>query len=141
LGNSCYLNSTLQCLSHIPALTSYFLSTRSTPHLNTASRDGTGGQLVKEFTNVVSELWFGHNRVVEPRALKSQLGKIRPEYNGFEQHDAHEVVEVIIDKVFFSFVLFTVADGRIRSYMKTLTWLGKSLTWKGPKETELATLC
>lgn len=100
LGNSCYLNSTLQCLSHIPLLTSYFMSSRSNAHLNVASRDGTGGQLVKEFTSLMCEMWFGSNSVVEPRGLKSQMGRIRPEYSGFEQHDAHEVVEVIIDKVY-----------------------------------------
>jgi hypothetical protein len=119
LGHSCYLNSTLQCLSHVPLLAAYFLSTRHSSHLNSSSKDGTGGQLVKEFINLAGDLWFGNKAVVDPSALKSVLGRvrsvqwhrcctpseitssvlIRSEYAGFEQHDAHEVIEVLIDKV------------------------------------------
>jgi ubiquitin C-terminal hydrolase len=102
------MNSSLQCLSHIIPLTAYFLSTRYTNDLNKQSKDGTGGKLAEEYASLMQDLWFDHQVAVSPAALKMQLGKIRPEYAGFQQHDAHELVELILDKVSIIFeVLFS----------------------------------
>ena len=48
LGNSCYMSSSLQCLSHVFPLTAYFLSERYVPHINQTSQDSTGGKLVRQ---------------------------------------------------------------------------------------------
>ena len=50
LGNSCYMSSSLQCLSHVFPLTAYFLSDRYLPHINVISKDSTGGKLVSNST-------------------------------------------------------------------------------------------
>lgn len=46
LGNSCYMSSSLQCLSHVYPLTTYFLSGRYVGDINEVSKDSTGGRLV-----------------------------------------------------------------------------------------------
>lgn len=99
LGNSCYLSSCLQCLSHILPLTAYFLSSRYTNELNTTSVDGTGGKLATQYASLMQSLWFDNLTSLAPTELKNLLGKIREEYAGFQQHDAHEVVELLLDKV------------------------------------------
>ena len=47
LGNSCYMSSSLQCLSHVFPLTAYFLSDRYLGDVNTLGKDSTGGKLVR----------------------------------------------------------------------------------------------
>ena len=99
LGNSCYMNSCIQCLSHVRPLTIYFLSTRYKKEINVNSMDGTGGKLAEDYARLLSELWFSNDKAITIAPLKQQLGRIRPEYAGSQQHDAHEVVELLLDKV------------------------------------------
>ena len=70
VGNSCYLNSSLQCLSHVFPLTSYFLSTRYTAHVNATTTFGTGGKLANGYYNLLCELWFHNQAAVTPIAFK-----------------------------------------------------------------------
>eukprot|EP01034_Spumella_vulgaris_P029412 gene29412-36466_t len=98
LGNSCYMNSSVQCISHIMPLTTYFLAQHYKNEINYFNRDGTGGKLIKEYYDLLSDLWFESKEFVSPKAFKSLLGKINPEYAGLQQHDAHEVVELLLDK-------------------------------------------
>jgi ubiquitin C-terminal hydrolase len=99
LGNSCYMSSSLQCLSHIVPITSHFVSTAYLQTLNTTSLDGTGGKLALEYCSALKSLWFENKSMCVPSALKRALGKVRAEYAGFQQHDAHELVELMLDKV------------------------------------------
>ena len=99
LGNSCYMNSSLQCLSHVFPLTSYFLSNRFAAHLNPESRDGTGGKLANGYYALLCELWFQDKAAVTPMAFKKLMARVNPEYAGLAQQDAHEVVEQFLDKL------------------------------------------
>ena len=59
LGNSCYMSSSLQCLSNVFPLTAYFLSDRYVPHINVISKDSTGGKLVSNSTLLFGLLlWY-----------------------------------------------------------------------------------
>lgn len=53
LGNSCYLNSSLQCLSHIKPLTAHFLTGRYETEVNEKNFDGTKGALVREYASLL----------------------------------------------------------------------------------------
>jgi hypothetical protein len=56
LGNTCYMNSALQCLAHSPLLSPYFLSGRFQQHLNKRNVLGTGGVLTQEFVGLLKNL-------------------------------------------------------------------------------------
>lgn len=99
LGNSCYINSGLQCLSHVFSLTSFLLSDKYLTQVNELNIDGSRGLLVKEYTNLLRELWFGSNQCVSPISFKRIFGKINPDYAGFSQHDVFEAFEFLIDKI------------------------------------------
>ena len=99
LGNSCYMNSCIQCLSHVRPLTIYFLSEKYCSEINKKSIDGTGGKLAIEYANLLGDLWFLNEKAISISNLKQQLARIRHEYSGSQQHDAHEVVELLLDKV------------------------------------------
>jgi ubiquitin carboxyl-terminal hydrolase 4/11/15 len=58
LGNTCFMNSTLQCLAHTPLLREYFLSGRYVDEINVTNKLGTGGELATEFANLLNEMWL-----------------------------------------------------------------------------------
>ena len=57
LGNTCYMNATMQCLVRVPRLYEYFLNGDYVKELIKTNKLGFGGQLAAEFSNVVRELF------------------------------------------------------------------------------------
>lgn len=57
LGNTCFMNSTLQCLAHTPPLRQYFLTGEFRRDLNPNNPLGTGGELAVEFSKLLNEMW------------------------------------------------------------------------------------
>ena len=52
LGNSCFMNSTLQCLSNVPILRDYFASGRFVDEINRQNPLGQEGKLAESFGHV-----------------------------------------------------------------------------------------
>ena len=77
----------------------YFLSDSYQKDINRVNVDGTKGELAFQYAELVTQLWLDVKAAVSPLGLKQVLGRLRPEYAGFQQHDAHELVEFILDKV------------------------------------------
>lgn len=57
LGNTCFMNSTLQCLAHTRPLQEYFLSGEYRVDLNRDNPLGTGGDLATQFAILLAEMW------------------------------------------------------------------------------------
>ncbi|KAF4038407.1 Ubiquitin carboxyl-terminal hydrolase domain-containing protein [Phytophthora infestans] len=97
LGNTCFMNSALQCLSHVELLTRYFLSNQYKKDLNRDNPLGTGGNLAEEYDGLLKELWFGTVPSTSPANLKRAISRFAPQFSGFQQHDAQELLAYIID--------------------------------------------
>ena len=57
LGNTCYLNSSLQALLHTPHLVEYFLRKTHLREVNQHSKFGFKGRLAFAFGKLASDLW------------------------------------------------------------------------------------
>ena len=69
LGNTCFMNAVLQCFSHTPPLTAYFLDPAWQVDIN-MDRTVCKGALCKAYGALVQQLWSGSSRSVKPSELK-----------------------------------------------------------------------
>jgi ubiquitin carboxyl-terminal hydrolase 4/11/15 len=112
LGNTCFMNSGLQCLLHTASLAEYFLkrSVIATPHAkfniwrimlvfqycskgshachfhSPPMGSPNGGQsLMLEFQVVMQHAWFGTNSTLSISDFRNKLGEIQPQFKDGRQ--------------------------------------------------------
>lgn len=57
LGNTCFMNSCLQCLSHTMPLTNYFLNEYFEAEINKTNKIGHKGKLAKNYAKFIKAMW------------------------------------------------------------------------------------
>lgn len=98
LGNTCYMNATLQCLANTIPLALHFLSDRYKGDINRDSHRSTGGETAHEFKNLLAQMYY-NDKSVSPKGFKCLMGRLFNVYAGYEQQDAHEFLLNFIDKL------------------------------------------
>ncbi|GAA0154693.1 cysteine protease [Lithospermum erythrorhizon] len=96
LGNTCFMNSALQCLVHTPQLAEYFLQDFS-DEINWHNPLGMRGELALAFGELLRKLWSSGQTPVAPRAFKGKLGRFAPQFSGYNQHDSQELLAFLLD--------------------------------------------
>lgn len=119
LGNTCYMNSIIQCLLNIRGLNEYLRTGAYEKALNrfVASncrhhhysllyffncfpnrRGKTQGRITEEFAALCSELWSGKYKSVSPKCFRYAIGQFEKMFSGYEQQDSHEFLTILIDR-------------------------------------------
>ncbi|KAK2529648.1 hypothetical protein Q9233_006815 [Columba guinea] len=92
LGNTCFLNATLQCLTYTPPLANYLLSRE---HSRTCHQSGFCMTCVMQ--NHVTQAFANSGSVIKPVSFVRDLKKIAPHIRLGRQEDAHEFLRFTID--------------------------------------------
>lgn len=98
IGNTCFMNSVIQCLSNTKPLLEYVLADCHLSDINTTV-SSMKGALIKAFSTVIQELWHAESedRVVNTTALKSQIQRFTPRFMGYCQQDAQEFLRYLLE--------------------------------------------
>ncbi|XP_055387580.1 ubiquitin carboxyl-terminal hydrolase 8 isoform X2 [Condylostylus longicornis] len=95
LGNTCYMNSILQCLSNTNLLTDYFITNAYKQHINRSNK--TKGKIVEEVAALLQILWKGNYKCVASKDLRHIVGQYQQIFRGIEQQDSHEFLTILMD--------------------------------------------
>lgn len=121
MGNTCYLNSSIQCLSHTPILRDYFTTKAYLNDINTTNPLGQQGRLAQVSAVLINSLWNKKYNIAQsasssppgkvlppgsyvplnapsltPKSFKDAIGKFNDHFAGNEQHDAQELLAFLL---------------------------------------------
>lgn len=123
LGNTCFMNSALQCMSNCPELKTYFLSRVYIDELNRTNPLGMGGKVAETFGQLIERMWSSefevsrnsshntsssstsissynniqHHQSISPREFKSIVGRFNSLFLGYGQQDSQELLTFLLD--------------------------------------------
>ncbi|KAK3083744.1 hypothetical protein FSP39_002517 [Pinctada imbricata] len=97
LGNTCFMNAAVQCVSNTWPLTQYFIGGFHLFELNRSNPIGMKGHIAQRYGELVKDLWSGTSRTIAPLKLRWTIGKYAPRFNGFQQHDSQELLSFLLD--------------------------------------------
>ncbi|CAN3353230.1 ubiquitin carboxyl-terminal hydrolase 12 [Diutina catenulata] len=98
LGNTCYMNSALQCLLHVPEMCRYFLFDAYLRELNPSNPLGYHGQVAEAFGSLLKQTYdVTTSSAIAPREFKSTIGRFSSMFSGYMQQDSQELLSWLLD--------------------------------------------
>jgi hypothetical protein len=117
MGNTCYLNASIQCLSHTPIFRDYFTSKAYVHDINITNPLGYQGKLAQVCGTLIDAIWRQSNRInsspqekrlnrpgqylistpaLTPKSFKDKVSELNELFAGNEQHDAQELLAFLL---------------------------------------------
>lgn len=95
-GVTCYMNSTLQCLSATMMLSKFFIDNRFR-HYVQKNWKGSQGVMPGLFANLIRSLWKNDVEVIMPTSFRNFCGRLNQEWAIDRQQDAKEFFDFVVD--------------------------------------------
>lgn len=118
LGNTCFMNSVLQSLSNIQEFSCYFSALPSLAESAASSSNkqpkrvyhsrslkensvNSDANVVEELRKILTNLRHGGDgsKSISPECLFLVIWKVVPQFRGHRQHDAHEFLRYMLDRL------------------------------------------
>jgi len=119
IGNTCYLNAIIQCLSKTPHFSKIFLTGLWEKHINESKKER---EFVISLRNLVNGMWGEEGQIIRPITLLDLVKRNVPSFDGYGQQDAQEVLTYIIDALHTGFSKEVNIDisGRPKNHLEKL---------------------
>lgn len=99
-GNTCYLNSALQCLIHTPALAQIFLNKGG--ELDGLLKCHQKLVVMNQLRSVIVHAWSANDsnkKVISPTSIVHNIRLVARNFRPGRQEDAHEFIVQLLDKI------------------------------------------
>ena len=95
LGNTCFMNTSLQCLLHIQPLVSYFLRPDLERGIN--AKSPAKGSLARSFAQLCRDVFSAKRNSIAPTNFQKAVGVLAPHLLDFQQQDCQEFLRFLLD--------------------------------------------
>ena len=102
VGLTCYMNSTLQCLLHIPELNNYFFNIYQTQKENLKNinkKSETGGKLSQKYYELVYKIsiktvlkFDSRYDAISPKDFHKTIGELNPQFRTIDANDSKDLL-------------------------------------------------
>ena len=91
IGATCYMNSTLQCLSNTKKLTEYFMKDY---------KENPNGVMANEYHKLILNLWERekNNTAYSPNSFKEVLSNENPLFKGIAANDSKDLINFLLER-------------------------------------------
>ncbi|XP_054152548.1 uncharacterized protein LOC128951321 [Oppia nitens] len=95
LGNTCYMNSALQCLSNIPSMVEFCKEYKNFKIgiTNTTQRS----LLLELFCELIDRMWSQQTDCLSPKEFRSKVAEVLPTFVDHKQHDCSEFLRSVLN--------------------------------------------
>ena len=108
IGQTCYMNATIECLSNIKEITDYLLNLNET----FISKENT---LTLSYRSLLIELFLSGQKCIVPNLFKCAIGELNPLFEGNHAADSKDLVFFIIERLHLE---LNIKDQNIQNIQK-----------------------
>ena len=108
VGLTCYMNSTLQCLLHIPDLSYFFINLFNefkNSHSDIMKKTESRGLLSIEYKKVLDGVWGEEKKGIffrdafSPKRFNDLISKLNPQFAKYESNDARDLMIYLLQQM------------------------------------------
>lgn len=102
VGNTCFMNSVLQCLYNIDDFTNFFIQDRHLKRSCGPDSDRLNARrekLTLDYAELIKRMYYSDGASIAPWSFKNTLSLLNPMFKGSSQHDAPEFLFLLLDGI------------------------------------------
>lgn len=97
LGNTCFMNSVLQCMFQTEWMRKYFISGKYKKDINLDNPLGWKGNVANSWGSLLDRVFNNKFKTVAPKKFKKAIGKVAPRFADYNQQDSQEFLTFLLD--------------------------------------------